>query len=310
MRAKGVLPTLIAYVLWGLLPIYWKLLQVIPPDRIIALRIVWSFVFVTILLVVGRGLPRFLAAVKTRRQMAYLGLAAVLITINWFTYIYAVNNGMMVESSLGYYINPLVSILLGVLFFKERFRPAQVVAILLAVAGVAVMVVEVGKVPWVGLVLAVSFGVYGLIKKKVSVDATVGLAVETAVLSPFALLYLLLTPTAGLLAASTLHDGVLRPDCGLPAAVRGDPAERHPHGDAAAPVRLRLQAPRPVDDGVPAVHRADPDAAPRRLRLRRVVHRRARRLLRTDLDGHCALHGLEPQGAPRRREGGGGGIGA
>jgi chloramphenicol-sensitive protein RarD len=206
-RAKGVVPALLAYILWGLLPIYWKLLQVIPPDRIIALRIVWSFVFVTLLLLIARGLPRFRQVLADRKQMRYLGLAAILITINWFTYIYAVNNGMMVESSLGYYINPLVSILLGVMFYKERFRPAQVVAIALAIAGVAVMIVEVGQVPWVGLILAVSFGFYGLIKKRVSVDATVGLAVETAVLSPFALLYLLFTPAAGLLAASTTHDG-------------------------------------------------------------------------------------------------------
>ena len=194
---KGILPALLAYTIWGLLPLYWKLLRALPPDRIIAHRIAWSFVFVLLLLLLTRELPRLREALRKPRELLYLGLAAIFVSVNWFIYIYAVNSGQIVASSLGYYINPLVSIALGAIFYKEKFHAIQMVAIGLAVAGVAVIAIQVGRLPWISLVLAVSFGIYGLLKKKVTVSATVGLTIETAFLSPFALGYLLFAPAAG-----------------------------------------------------------------------------------------------------------------
>ena len=196
-KTKGIVSLLLAYSLWGFLPIYWKLLHAIPPDRIIAHRIVWSFVFVIGLILLSKKWPQLVAVLKRPRDLLIFALAAVFITINWFVYIYAVNNGQIVDSSLGYYINPLVSIAMGAVFYKERFKASQIVAILLAAAGVAVMTVQVGRLPWVSLVLAVSFGIYGLLKKMVQVDSTIGLAVETTMLSPIALVYLLAVPKAG-----------------------------------------------------------------------------------------------------------------
>lgn len=196
-KTKGIVSLLLAYTLWGFFPIYWKLLHTIPPDRIIAHRIVWSFVFVIGLIFLSRKWPQLVAVLKRPRDLMIFGLAAIFITINWFVYIYAVNNGQIVDSSLGYYINPLVSIALGAVVFKERFKASQIIAIVLAVAGVVVMTVQVGRLPWVSLVLAVTFGIYGLLKKSVQVDSSIGLAVETAMLSPIALVYLLAVPKTG-----------------------------------------------------------------------------------------------------------------
>lgn len=196
-KTKGIVSLLLAYTLWGFLPIYWKLLHAIPPDRIIAHRIVWSFVFVISLILLSRKWPQLAAVLKRPRDLMIFGLAAIFISINWFVYIYAVNNGQIVDSSLGYYINPLVSIALGAAVFKERFKASQIVAIVLAVAGVVVMTVQVGRLPWVSLVLAVTFGIYGLLKKSVQVDSSIGLAIETAMLSPIALVYLLAVPKTG-----------------------------------------------------------------------------------------------------------------
>jgi chloramphenicol-sensitive protein RarD len=147
-------------------------------------------------------LDKLKAALRNPRELAILALAAVFITINWFIYIYAVNTGQMIAGSLGYYINPLVSIALGAFVYRERFRAIEWVAIALATAGVTVMTIQVGRLPWISLVLAISFGIYGLLKKMTAVDSDVGLAVETALLLPFALAYLFLTPAAGLMGIS------------------------------------------------------------------------------------------------------------
>ena len=197
-KTKGIVSLLLAYSLWGFLPIYWKLLRSIPSDRIIAHRIVWSFVFVIGLILLSRKWTELVAVLKRPRDLMIFGLAAFFITINWFVFIYAVNNGQIVDSSLGYYINPLVSIAMGAVIYKERFKASQVVAIVLAVAGVTVMTIQVGRLPWVSLVLALSFGIYGLLKKIVQVESSIGLGIETAMLSPIALVYLLTVPKTGL----------------------------------------------------------------------------------------------------------------
>lgn len=213
---KGILPALLAYTIWGLLPLYWKLLRALPPDRIIAHRIAWSFIFVLLLLLLTRELPRLREALRKPRELFYLGSAAIFVSVNWFIYIYAVNSGQIVASSLGYYINPLVSITLGAIFYREKFHAIQMVAIGLAVAGVAVIAIQVGRLPWISLVLAVSFGIYGLLKKKVTVSATVGLTIETAFLSPFALLYLLFAPAAGFFGGNTGAVAAASPAAGSP----------------------------------------------------------------------------------------------
>ncbi|MGZ4113372.1 MAG: EamA family transporter RarD [Tumebacillaceae bacterium] len=189
MNKKGALYAVLAYAMWGLLPLYWKLYESMSAPEILAHRIIWSVVYVLIVVAAMSRLKELKQAMKDRKQFGLIALCAVLITCNWMIYIYAVNSGNMIEASLGYYINPLVCILLGVLFLRERMKKTQWVAIALAVVGVGIMTVSYGKFPWIAITLAFSFGFYGLVKKKVVVNSTVGLAGETIVVFPFALGY-------------------------------------------------------------------------------------------------------------------------
>jgi chloramphenicol-sensitive protein RarD len=203
-KSKGIAAISLAYIVWGLLPVYWKLLRAIAPDRIIAHRIIWSFVLMLLILLMTRRMKQLRAALGNRRDLLILGLAAVLVSVNWVTYIYAVNSGQLVAGSLGYYINPLISIALGTLVYKERFRPIQLIAIALAAAGVAVITLSVGQLPWISLVLATTFGIYGLLKKKVTLDAATGLTIETAILVPAALAWLIFAPASGLISPAAV----------------------------------------------------------------------------------------------------------
>ena len=178
-----------AYVLWGVLPVYWKALQAIPAPQILAHRILWSFLFL-LALVLARREWRPLREAARGRTLAVYGLAATLLSVNWLTYIWAVNAGRIVETSLGYFINPLVSILLGVLFLRERLRRAQWLAVALAAAGVGWLTWQHGALPWVALVLAGSFASYGFLKKTARLGPLHGLTLETAVLWLPALAYL------------------------------------------------------------------------------------------------------------------------
>ncbi|WP_369140637.1 EamA family transporter RarD [Modestobacter versicolor] len=180
-RRVGVWAGLGAYVLWGVFPLYFPLLEPAGGLEIVAHRVVWSLVFVALLLTVGRGWSHVRAAVTDRRTLGVLALAAVLIAVNWLVYVFAVNSGQVVEASLGYFINPLVSVVLGVVVFRERLRRLQWLAVGIAVLAVVVLTVDHGRPPWIALTLAVSFGLYGLMKKVVRVDAVPGLLVETAV---------------------------------------------------------------------------------------------------------------------------------
>ena len=178
---RGLLFGVGAYAIWGLFPLYWKLLESQQADEILAHRIVWSLVFCLAVLAVGgrlRGLLRL-----PRRDLGLLVVAALLISVNWYVFIWATTHGQVVEASLGYFVNPLVSVVLGVVVKRERLRRAQWLAVAIAAVGVAVLTVHVGRLPWVSLVLAGSFGLYGLAKSSVRTAALEGLTVETAVVA-------------------------------------------------------------------------------------------------------------------------------
>ncbi|MFX3617098.1 MAG: EamA family transporter RarD [Sporolactobacillus sp.] len=192
---KGSFYAVAAYLMWGLFPLYWIPLQKIASFEILSHRIVWSFVFMTVLLLVEHKFSQFLAALHTflasPKQFLLIVLASFLISINWFIYIWAVTHGHVVESSMGYYINPLVSILLAILFLKEKLTRWQILAVILAAAGVLVQTVGFGRFPIIALALAFSFGFYGLTKKLIPMDATLELTFETLCILPIALYYLI-----------------------------------------------------------------------------------------------------------------------
>ena len=185
---SGVTAGIAAYVLWGLLPLYWPLLEPAGPIEILAHRIVWSLIVVVALMTALKGLS-WLAALE-RRQVRLLALASVLVAVNWGMYIYGVNSERVVETSLGYFINPLVTVALGVLVLKERLQPAQKAAVLIALVAVVVLTVDYGRPPWIALTLAFSWALYGLVKKRADVDALESLSVETAVLTLPAILFI------------------------------------------------------------------------------------------------------------------------
>ncbi len=180
-----------AYLIWGFFPIYLKLLRPAGPVEILAHRIVWSVVFVALLLAAMRNIGFLRALARRPRTLAGIGVAAALIAVNWGTYIYGVNSDRVVETALGYFINPLVIVLIGVFLLRERLRPAQWVALGVGGLAVAVLTVDYGRPPYLALVLAFSFAGYGLVKKRLGLPAAEGLFVESAVLALPALVYLM-----------------------------------------------------------------------------------------------------------------------
>ena len=192
-NALGIIFTAGAYILWGILPIYWKFINEVPALEILAHRVIWSFIFVLLIVVIlKRKLLKNFFQVQMSQKKTWLGLflASLFISINWFTYIYAVNTNHIVEASLGYYVNPLVAVLLGVFVLREKINVLQAVSFVLAGIGVIYMTLSVGKIPWISLILALSFGFYGLSKKLIKVDSILGLLLETLFVLPFALLFL------------------------------------------------------------------------------------------------------------------------
>jgi chloramphenicol-sensitive protein RarD len=194
---RGFLLGAAAYGMWGLFPLYWTLLRPAGPFEILAHRVFWSLLVMAALVVVLRRRRRFLAVVADRRTRSILMVAAVAISFNWGGYIWGVNNGYVVETSLGYFINPLVTVLLGVLVIGERLRSLQWVAMGIATAAVVVLTIELGRPPWVALVVAFSFGCYGLAKKKADAGAVESLTLETLVIAPLALGYILFLGSQG-----------------------------------------------------------------------------------------------------------------
>jgi chloramphenicol-sensitive protein RarD len=202
---QGILAGVLAYTLWGLLPGYWKAIQVVPPLEILCHRTIWSLVFVLVVLAVRKQWAWVRRARSSPRTLLISLASACLLGLNWYTYIWAVNSGHVVDSSLGYFITPLVNVLLGVLFLRERLRIWQTVAIGFAAAGVLSLTVGYGAFPWIALTLAFSFGFYGLLRKISPLGSLEGLSLETAALSLPAIAYLIYREGTGV--ASFGHAG-------------------------------------------------------------------------------------------------------
>jgi chloramphenicol-sensitive protein RarD len=189
-QREGVMTALIAYVLWGVFPVYFKLVQSVPATEVLAHRIVWAVPFGALILHVRRQWPEVWKAFTAPATVFWLALAASFISANWFIYIWAVQQGQVLQASLGYYINPLMYVLVGVLFLNERLRRAQVVSVLLAAIGVSYLTIKGGQFPFVAISLALLFTLYGVIRKQVAVGAMPGLFIETLLLFPFAAAWL------------------------------------------------------------------------------------------------------------------------
>jgi len=186
-RTSGLAHAFAAYLAWGAFPLYWKQLTHVPAVMLVAHRVIWSALFVSVLLTFQRRWPEFLGVLRNRRALAALLLTTTLISVNWGLYIRAVNSGQVMEGSLGYYINPLVNVLLGRLFLGERLRWLQLGAVGLATLGVLNLALGMGQVPWIALTLAGTFSLYGLVRKLAPVESLTGLAVETGLAAPVAL---------------------------------------------------------------------------------------------------------------------------
>ncbi|HRD49939.1 MAG TPA: EamA family transporter RarD [Candidatus Contendobacter sp.] len=193
----GVLNALGCFGIWGLFPIYFKLLGQVPALEVLAHRILWSVVVLLALILMQGRWQALRAEFHDWRRLRFYLLTTLLLSANWLLYIWAVQNGRILEASLGYYINPLVNVVLGVLFLRERLNPRQWAAVALAAIGVLVLIVGYGVVPWIALSLALSFGSYGMLRKKAGHPATLGLGVETALLAPVALLFILTLAARG-----------------------------------------------------------------------------------------------------------------
>lgn len=179
-----------AYVLWGLFPLYWPLLEPSGALEIVGHRAVWSLVFCVIALTVTKAIKPALATMRRPKVFVKLLAATALISINWIVYIWATNNGHVVEASLGYYINPIIMIAIGIILLKEKMRKLQWTSVSIAAFGVLVLTIDYGRLPWVALALALSWGTYGFIKKQLGLGALEGLGIETAISAPFYLAYL------------------------------------------------------------------------------------------------------------------------
>lgn len=186
---KGVVYALIAYGLWGIAPLYFKYIDFVSAPEILMHRIIWSFALLLLMVVASGQVSEVKKLMKLPKQLYVLVLTSILVGLNWLIFIWAVNDGRLLEASLGYYINPLLNVALGMIFLKERLPRLQLFAVGLAASGVMIQLVVYGSIPWVSLLLAGTFGVYGLLKKKVNLKAVTGLFVETAILLPLALLY-------------------------------------------------------------------------------------------------------------------------
>ena len=198
---KGVLLAIGAYLMWGIIPLYWKQLQHVGSVEILVGRVIWSFVFTVLFVLLIRQYKQMIADIKmlwkNKKQFFLLFVASVFVSLNWGIFIWAVNNGHLLQTSLGYYINPLISVLFGLIFFKEKISRATAVAVIIAAIGVGYQAVLGGTIPWVSLALALTFAFYGVIKKQIPLDATRGLAIETLFVLPIAVsIYIYLMKTS------------------------------------------------------------------------------------------------------------------
>ncbi|MEZ9710776.1 EamA family transporter RarD [Vibrio breoganii] len=186
---QGVIFAIMAYTMWGIAPIYFKALSSVPAIEILMHRIIWSFFLLAGLIHFGQGWRSFQEILKSKTKLVYLITTSLLIGVNWLIFIWAVNSNHMLEASLGYYINPIINVMLGMVFLSERLRPVQWIAVALAFCGVVIELIAFGSIPYISFALACSFGGYGLLRKKVNLDAQTGLFVETLLLLPLAVIY-------------------------------------------------------------------------------------------------------------------------
>ena len=209
-RKIGIICTASCYAMWGLLPLYWHMLDGIDAAVILANRIVWSAVFTIALLFALKRFGDVKAVLRDRSKMRFVIPAAIMITINWGLYIWAVNAGHLLDASLGYYLNPLMVFAVGMLLFREKCGALDWIALALATVGVLVSTLAYGAFPWVALSLALSFGLYGTLKKLAGINGLTSIAVETILVAPFALAFLIFSPAShAAFAALTLKTGLL-----------------------------------------------------------------------------------------------------
>ncbi|SHI37597.1 EamA-like transporter family protein [Vibrio aerogenes CECT 7868] len=187
---QGVIFAISAYLMWGIAPIYFKTIQHVPPTEILCHRVIWSFVFLGILIHAGKQWLNVRFIFNNRKQLLFLTATSFLVGSNWLLFIWSVNNDHMLDASLGYFINPLFNVLLGMVFLGERLRKFQWLAVALATTGVMIQIIIFGSIPVIAFVLATTFGIYGLLRKKVAVDSQTGLFIETLILLPIAFIYL------------------------------------------------------------------------------------------------------------------------
>lgn len=213
-RRTGMIAALSTYLIWGVLPLYWNLLARAEANEILAHRIIWSFFFMVVVLMVTKRWQSFKedcrALWQNKKRGAILLLAAFTISLNWLTYIWAVNHGHVIDTSIGYYINPLMSVLFGIVFFRERISGLKKISLLLAAIGIVLMTYQLGKLPWVAVVLAVSFSVYGALKKQLHLNPFSSITLETLLMVPF------VVPYIGMLMMSPAnHFSLATPDLAL-----------------------------------------------------------------------------------------------
>lgn len=190
VQRQGVIYALCAYTLWGLAPIYFKTIAAVPAAEILTHRMIWSCALLMVLTLLGRQWHKVQAVLRQPKVLLTLAFTSITVGSNWLLFIWAINNGHMLDASLGYYINPLFNVLLGMLFLSEKLRRLQWWAVGLAAIGVAIQIIAFGSLPWIALVLASSFAIYGLIRKKLALDALTGLLIETLIMLPPAAIYL------------------------------------------------------------------------------------------------------------------------
>tara|TARA_R110000868_G_scaffold14091_2_gene65922 strand:- start:1586 stop:2485 length:900 start_codon:yes stop_codon:yes gene_type:complete len=192
----GVIFALAAYSMWGIAPMYFKLLTQVPALEIVMHRIVWSVLVLCILLLARKKFRQVFKALQDPKILKTLSISGLLLAVNWLIFIWAVNNDQMLDASLGYFINPLFNVLLARLFLQESLNRLQLLAVFVALAGVAFLIFSYGEIPWIALALATSFSIYGLLRKKAAVDSMPGLLIESCIMLPFALLYWLVMDTS------------------------------------------------------------------------------------------------------------------
>lgn len=216
-KVVGTWYAIAAFTTWGFLPLYWKSLDHVPSSQILAHRIFWSFVLVSIVICVQRRRSEARSALSSGRNKLTFLVSALTLGTNWFIYIWAVNTNHIVESSMGYFINPLLSVLLGIIFLKERLKHVQALSVFIAFIGVAYLAVQYGKIPWIALSLAVSFAFYGLLRKTAKAGSLIGLLAETMLLTPAALTYLIIVQArgTGAFANTGVGTSLLLAGCGV-----------------------------------------------------------------------------------------------